>query len=455
MQSLTHEVRDMKQPAAIDGLEPNFAPGAATAEIRSIVRQAGALRSRIDSVDLLRGLVMVFMLIDHTRDFVHGEAFFFDPVDMTRTYPALFFTRWITHFCAPIFVFLAGTSIYLRLARRKSKPEMSRFLLTRGLWLIVLEFTLIRFLVFWNFDYGQLIGFAQVIWVFGWSMILLAGLIYLPVRAVAAFGIVMIVGHNLLDSLRVPPWQGPGTPIPGFGASLWMILHQQGLLLPFGYPGPVWFILYPLIPWLGVMAVGYAMGTVYDNEKSPKQRRNWLLRWGTAITVGFIILRATNLYGDPGQWSVQKSAAMTVVSFLNVQKYPPSLLFLMMTLGPALIALALWEKHNEQPDTGIRIASPGTLARMLITYGRVPLFFYILQWIYAHSAGYLLSLIAGKPTFIYFRLPGPGPTTPPNVGFDLWVVFAVWFVGVLLIYPLCKWYARVKERRTDWWLSYL
>ena len=445
----------MNKPTAIDGLLPNVAPGAATAQIRTLVRRAGALRSRIDSVDLLRGLVMVFMLIDHTRDFVHRETFFFDPADMTRTYPALFFTRWITHFCAPIFVFLAGSSIYFRLARRKSKAEMSRFLVTRGLWLIVLEFTVIRFLVFWNLDYGQFLGFAQVIWVFGWSMILLAGLIHLPVRAVAAFGIVMIVGHNLLDSLRVPPWQGPGTPIPGLGGSLWMILHQQGVLLPFGFPGPIWFILYPLIPWLGVMAVGYAMGTIYDNEKSPKQRRKWLLQWGTAITVGFILLRATNLYGDPGNWSVQKSAAMTVVSFLNVQKYPPSLLFLMMTLGPALIALALWEKYNEQPDTGLRTASPGPVARMLITYGRVPLFFYILQWIYAHSAGYLLSVMAGKPTWIYFRLPGPGPTTPPNVGFDLWVVFVVWFVGVLLIYPLCKWYAGVKERRTDWWLSYI
>jgi len=443
----------MEQRPAIEGLRPNVAPGAATAQIRSLVRRAHALRSRIDSVDLLRGLVMVFMLIDHTRDFVHTETFFFDPSDMTRTYPALFFTRWITHFCAPVFVFLAGSSIYFQIARGKTKAETSRFLVTRGLWLIVLEFTVIRFLVFWNFDYGQFLGFAQVIWVFGWSMILLAGLIHLPVRAVAAFGIVMIVGHNLLDGLRVPPWQGPGTPIPGFGGSLWMILHQQGLLLPFGFPGPVWFILYPLVPWLGVMAVGYAMGSIYD--RTPEERRKWLFRWGTAITVGFILLRATNIYGDPGHWSVQKSAAMTVVSFLNVQKYPPSLLFLMMTLGPALIALGLWEKYNEPPDTGVRMAAPGPVAKLLITYGRVPLFFYILQWIYAHSAGYLLSLFAGKPTWIYFRLPGPGPETPPNVGFDLWVVFVVWFVGVLLIYPLCKWYAGVKERRDDWWLSYL
>lgn len=443
----------MEQAAAVDRSLTDAPLGAATAEIRSVILRASSLRSRIDSVDLLRGLVMVIMLIDHTRDFVHRDTFFFDPSDMTRTYPALFFTRWITHYCAPVFVFLAGSSIYFQLARGKPKAEMSRFLVTRGLWLIVLEFTVIRFLVFWNVDYAQFLGFAQVIWVFGWSMILLAGLIHVPIRAVAIFGIAMIVLHNLLDPLRVPPWQGPGTPAPGFGGSVWMILHQSGVVLPFGFPGPIWFILYPLIPWLGVMAVGYAMGAIYD--RTPEERRRWLIRWGAAITVGFILLRATNLYGDPGEWSTQKSAVMTVVSFLNVQKYPPSLLFLMMTLGPSLLALAVWEKYNARWGSEGQASSPGPVTRMLITYGRVPLFFYILQWVYAHGAGYLLSLIAGKPTWIYFRLPGPGATTPPNVGFDLWVVFVVWFVGVLLIYPVCKWYASVKARRRDWWLSYL
>ena len=443
----------MEKAAA--GLKPNVAPGAATAEIRSTILRASSLRSRIDSVDLLRGLVMVFMLIDHTRDFVHTETFFFDASDMTRTYPALFFTRWITHFSAPVFAFLAGASVYFQVARRKSKAEVSRFLVTRGLWLIVLEFTVIRFLVFWNLDYAQFLGFAQIIWVIGWGFIMLAALIHLPVRLVAVFGILMIAVHNLFDDFRIPPWQGPGTPIPDFGGSLWMILHQQGVVLPFGFPGPIWFILYPLIPWLGVMAAGYAMGTIYDSKKSPKQRRKWLLQWGTAITVGYILLRATNLYGDPGEWSAQKSAMMTVVSFLNVQKYPPSLLFLMMTLGPALIGLALWEKYNTSAETGFRPVAPGPVARFLITYGRVPLFFYILQWIYAHGAGYLLSVMAGKPTWIYFRLPGPGPTTPPDVGFDLWVVWVVWLVGVLLLYPLCKWYADFKARRDDWWLSYL
>ena len=407
-------------------------------------------RFRIDSVDLLRGLVMVIMLIDHARDFVHHDTFFFDPSDLSRTYPTLFFTRWITHFCAPVFVFLAGSGAYFQLARGKPKAELSRFLLKRGLWLIVLEYTVIRFLVFWNLDYLHFLGFAQVIWVFGWSMILLAGLIYLPLRAIATFGLAMIALHNLLDPIKVTPWQGPGTPAPGFLGTVWMVLHQSGVVLPFGFPGPIWFILYPLIPWLGVMAAGYTLGAVYD--RTSEERRRWLLKWGAAITVGFVLLRATNIYGDPGKWSTQKNAAMTVASFLDLQKYPPSLLYLMMTLGPALIALALWEKYNiRDPEP----RQPNPIARMLITFGRVPLFFYILQWVYAHGAGYLLSLVAGKPTWIYFRLPGPGPTTPPNVGFDLWVVWVVWLVGVLLLYPICKWYASVKARRRDWWLSYL
>jgi uncharacterized membrane protein len=404
---------------------------------------------RIDSVDLLRGLVMVIMLLDHTRDFVHHDTFFFDPSDMSRTYPVLFFTRWVTHFCAPVFVFLAGAGAYFQLARGKPKAELSRFLLTRGLWLIVLEFTIVRFLVVWSLDYTQFLGMAQVIWVFGVSMILLAGLIHLPLRAVAVFGLSMIALHNFLDPIRIPPWQGPGTPAPDLLGTLWMVLHQSGVVLPFGFPGPILLILYPLGPWLGVMAVGYTMGAVYD--RSPAERRRWLLRWGSAITIGFILIRATNIYGDPQKWAVQKSSLMTVASFLNTTKYPPSLLYLMMTLGPALLGLALWERYNNRLEGSV----PGPVGRLLITYGRVPLFFYFLQWMYAHSAGYLLSVAAGKPTSVYFGLPGPGSPPGANVGFDLWVVYVVWLAGVLLLYPLCRWYASLKARRTDWWLSYI
>jgi len=406
-------------------------------------------RPRIDSVDLLRGLVMVIMLLDHTRDFVHSDTFRFDPTDMSRTYPALFFTRWLTHFCAPVFVFLAGTSAYFQIARGKSKRELSRFLVTRGLWLIFLEFTAVRFLAFWEFGITSFLGGMQVIWALGWSMIVLAALIHLPLRAVAAFGITMIALHNVLDSVAVTQWNGPGTPIPGIASKLWIILHQGGGFPVVGFPGPFIFFLYPLIPWLGVMAAGYAFGSIYN--ATPADRRRWLVKWGAAITVGFLVLRATNVYGDPSDWSVQKSAIMTVVSFLNLQKYPPSLLYLMMTLGPALLMLSVWERYNQRTAN----ESLSGLAGAFVTFGRVPLFFYLLQWPTAHGAGFLLTLLSGKDTSIYFRTPGPGSPVPPDAGFNLWVTYAAWIAGVLLLYPLCRWFAGVKARRTDWWLSYL
>lgn len=405
-------------------------------------------RPRVDSVDLLRGLVMVIMLLDHTRDFVHSEVWKYDPTDMSRTYPALFFTRWMTHYCAPIFVFLAGTGSYFQLARGKSKPALSKFLVTRGLWLILLEFTVVRFAAFWEFNITQFLGVAQVIWVLGVSMIVLAALIHLPLKVVAWFGIAMILVHNAFDGVTVAQWQGPGTPVPDALGQLWIVLHQSAAFPPFGFPGPVIFILYPLIPWIGVMAAGYAFGRIYDWPE--EQRRTWLLRWGAAVAIGFVLLRLSNLYGNPGDWSAQKSAAMTVVSFFNVQKYPPSLLFLMMTLGPAMIALSLWDRFNAPGNE-----NRNPFSRLLITYGKVPLFFYLLQWPTAHGAGLLLAFVTGKNTSMFFATPGPGNPVPPDAGFTLPVVYATWIVGVLLLYPICRWYAGVKARRRDWWLSYL
>ena len=402
-------------------------------------------RPRIDSVDLLRGIVMVVMLLDHTRDFVHESTWQFDPTDLTRTNPALFFTRWITHFCAPIFVFLAGTGAWFQLSRGKSKAELSKFLWTRGLWLILLEFTAVRLLSFWDFSI-QFAGVAQVIWVLGVCMIVLAGLIHLPLRAIVAFGLAMVILHNALDPVAVTTWQGPGSPVPSPLEKLWIFLHEGGFFPVAGWPSPVIFVLYPLIPWFGVMALGFAFGKVYD--WADEDRRRTLLRWGIAITVGFLVLRLLDVYGDPNGWAPQKTTAMTIVSYFNVQKYPPSLLFLMMTLGPAMIALSLWDRINTgEPKSG--------LSKGLITFGRVPLFFYLLQWPTAHGAGLLISLAAGKDVGFYFREPGPGQNVPPDAGFDLWVVYLAWIGGTVLLYPLCRWYAGVKARRTDWWLSYL
>src|SRR5882762_442760 len=240
-------------------------------------------RQRIDSIDLLRGIVMVVMMLDHTRDFVHWGAFTLDPADLTKTTVALFFTRWITHFCAPVFVFLAGTGAYLQLARGKSKRELSKFLLTRGLWLIVLELTVVRVGVFFSLDY-RFLGFLQVIWVIGVSMIVLAALIHLPLRIVAAFGIAMIALHNLLDRIHVEGWHGPNSPVPGYGAKLFIILHQPFEAFPIlGFPSPVVFVLYPLIPWIGVMAAGYAFGAVY--QMNAERRRRLLLLMGSMATL--------------------------------------------------------------------------------------------------------------------------------------------------------------------------
>src|SRR5438128_10837051 len=232
-------------------------------------------RKRIDSVDLLRGIVMVIMMLDHTRDFVHSGVLLFDPLDLSKTTTALFLTRWITHFCAPVFVFLAGTGAYLQFARGKSKSELSRFLITRGLWLIVLEFTVVRLGAFFNLNPAFLL-FLQVIFVIGFSMIVLAALIHLPLKITAGFGLVMIAVHNYFDRFPVKPWQGPQSPVPSWGAKLWMLLHQPGLF-PIGprFPSPLVFVLYPLIPWIGVMAVGYALGELYTRD--PRLRKRGLL----------------------------------------------------------------------------------------------------------------------------------------------------------------------------------
>ena len=392
---------------------------------------------------------MVIMLLDHTRDFVHSQSRLFEPEDMMHTYPALFFTRWITHFCAPIFVLLAGTGSYFQLARGKSKSELSSFLVKRGFWLIFLEFTVVRLAAYWEFSIS-ILGVMQVIWALGWCMIALAVLIHLPLRAIATFGIAMIVLHNLLDPIQVAGWQAPGDPVPSVLSKLWITLHQGGAFPVAGWPSPVIVMLYPLIPWIGVIAVGFALGNVYDWPADERRRK--LMRWGVAITAGFVVLRFVNVYGDPNAWSVQQTSAMTIVSFLNTEKYPPSLLYLMMTLGPALICLSLWESMNRvAPGPQNRNA----FTRMLIVFGRVPLFFYLLQWVMAHAAGYLLSLAASKETWVFFTLPIPGSPVPPDMGFGLPVVYAAWIAGVLLLYPLCRWYAGVKARRSDWWLSYM
>jgi uncharacterized membrane protein len=400
-------------------------------------------KTRIDSVDLLRGIVMVIMMLDHTRDFIHNAVFQFDPLDPTRTNPALFFTRWITHFCAPTFVFLAGTGIYLQFMRGKSKSTLTRFLITRGLWLIFLEFTLVRLGAFFNVELKFLM-MMQVIWAIGVSMIVMAGLIHLPLKVITTFGLLMIATHNLFDGFQIRP--AFGNPTLGLWGKLWLILHQQGLFFIDGFPSPAVLVLYPLIPWVGVMAVGYAFGSIY--KKATAERQRLLFRIGVVSILLFIIVRGINIYGDPQPWHWQtRGLIYTVFSFLNTAKYPPSLLYLLMTLGPAILALAVFEAGNAAPAAGLR--------KFFVTFGRVPLFFYLLQWPTAHLISVILHYSFGKPVGWLFKTPMDWNNIGHDMGFNLVVVYISWIAGVLLLYPLCRWFTGVKQRRKDWWLSYL
>jgi len=410
-----------------------------TAPLDGVVYQPPA-RQRVDSIDLLRGLVMVIMMLDHTRDYFSAAQFQFDPTDLTRTSVVLFFTRWITHFCAPVFFFLAGTGAYLRRARGATPAELSRFLLSRGVWLIALELTIIRALI--TFDvlpHGAYVG--QTIWALGWSMIVLAALVHLPLGVTGVFGALMILAHNAFDGVRTEAC-APGGAACGVGDMLLRVLHQAGPMTV-GVKGPMFLALYPLIPWIGVMAVGYVFGRLYTMDAP--DRRRMLVRLGGAIIALFIVLRATNLYGDPSKWSVQpRGAAFTLLSFLNLTKYPPSLLYLCMTLGPAILLLAFLERERR-----------GRMERALVDFGRVPLLFYVLQWVFAHGVAYAAFAAAGKPTEALYILHNISPAVRAQAGFSLPVVYAFWILGVLALYPICRWYAAVKARRRDWWLGYL
>jgi len=294
---------------------------------------------RLPALDQLRGLVMILMALDHTRDFFASAPF--DPLDLAATTPAYFLTRWVTHFCAPVFVLLAGLGAYLYGSRGRTCAQVSRFLLLRGLLLIVLELTVVNF--GWHFDEQPGFYLLQVIWALGWSMLALAGLVWLPVWAVGAVGALMIVGHNLLDSFRSPPL--------GLPDWLWTILHVPGNLYVRG--GAQVFVLYPLVPWIGVMALGYALGPLF--LRPAPERHRWLIALGLALSLAFILLRLINRYGDPLPWEPQRTALWAVFAFLNAEKYPPSLDFLLMTLGPALLLLAWLDR------------APGRIGQILIT----------------------------------------------------------------------------------------
>ena len=379
-------------------------------------------KSRLYSLDALRGLVMIIMALDHVRDFFHSSAMIFPPENLARTTPILFFTRWITHFCAPVFMFASGMGAFLWAQRHGSA---SRFLWTRGLWLIVLEITVMRVAFYFSFSL-QYPVLLVVFWALGCSMIVLAVLSRLPLRLLAVVSVATILLHNAFDGLTR-------------GGPLLTVLHRQG---PVVMGSTVVLVAYPLVPWFAVMAGGYCFGQVF--LLPPDARRRILLRTGSAMTVAFFVLRGINMYGDASKWSAK---VYPVLSFLNCTKYPPSLDFLLMTLGPALLCLAWFDGLEWRP------------ANPLIVFGRVPLFYFVIHFFAAHGLMVAMSAIRyGHASFLFGPFPNMGgdrKVFPPDFGFDLWVVYVMWALIVIGLYPLCRWFAGVKARRRDWWLSYL
>lgn len=387
-----------------------------------------AAKKRIDSIDQLRGIIMIIMALDHVRDFFHNDAMLHDPTNPQTTTPILFFTRWITHFCAPLFVFLAGTSAYLT-GTKRTKQELSLFLLKRGGWLMVLELIIFNFI--FSFDPAYHVVAVQVIWVTGMSMVLLAALIFLPMPVIFAMGLFIVAGHNLLDKFNTAGASSP---------SVWWSLFHQQAFLPMGQ-GRAFLVFYPFIPWPGIMLLGYCAGSLYRPGYDPVKRRKQLLSFGLIAVGVFFILRYINVYGDLFPWSRQQTTTATVLSFFNVTKYPPSLLYCCMTIGPGLIVLALLEKMR------------GTFLNFVVVYGRVPMFYYLMHFTLIHvlcmivffATGHTMADTAGA--MMMFR--------PNNFGFPLWVVYMIWIGIVVFLYPFCKRYSIYKANNKQWWLSYL
>jgi uncharacterized membrane protein len=378
----------------------------------------------VESIDLVRGFVMVLMALDHVRGFFHSSVY--PATDLAHVSAALFVTRLVTHLCAPAFVFLAGTSAYLSGVFTRSRSEQSRYLLTRGIWLIVLELTLVS--ISWSFRLNFEVITLQVIWVLGWSMILLAGLIWLPLSAITVIGAGMVFLHNLLDR-----WGLRETLLPYW---LWSVLHVPADL-SIGAATHL-LVLYPLVPWVGVMALGYVFGA--EMATAPAARRTSCVIWGLNAVTAFALLRASNLYGDPVRWTapVGRSDLFAVLAFFNTTKSPPSLLFLLMTLGVMFLMLAAADGWH--PTTPLLSRLRGAF----LTLGRVPLFYYLVHLPLIHALAWLDRSIREETM---------RPKT--NSGHDLLVVYAVWLVVVLILYPLCVRYDAYKRAHPGGWSRYV
>jgi uncharacterized membrane protein len=390
---------------------------------------------RLTSIDLLRGVVMLLMALDHVRMFFGYGTWYAAPTDLATTTALLFFTRWITHFCAPAFVFLAGTSAFLVGMKKEHIKELSGYLLTRGLWLIFAELLIVNFA--WTFDITYSFIILQVIWAIGISMMILSALVFLPIKLILAIGLVLVFGHNLLDGIRL---QGNE-----FSDIAWYMLHQPQTV---SLGGRLVNIAYPTLPWIGLMALGYVSGALYQRGFPPEQRRRTLLTIGICATVLFLLLREFNLYGEPTTWNLrQASPFFTVMAFLNTTKYPPSLQFLLMTMGPALVFLSLVDS----------IHSRASVIRPVLTFGRVPFFFYIIHLYLIHALAMLWLAYSGRDWHEYILSIGALRSGRlSDFGLGLSGVYLVWILVIALLYPICRWYQKYKETNpSHWWLRFL
>lgn len=385
-------------------------------------------KSRIESIDLLKGLAMIVMALDHIRDYFHYSAFVFDATDPTQTTLPIFFTRFITHFCAPIFCFLAGTSAFM-VGKRKSTPELSSFLLKRGIWLIFIEMTIVNF--GWYFDLSFKSPGLLVIWSLGISMIVLAALVHLPRKFILLFSLALIFGHNLLDTVHYN------------GNMFWAILHEFSF---FKLSNETQLIVgYPIIPWIAVMALGYYFGVFYDKSYDSLKRKKLFNLIGILAIVVFVILRFSNLYGDPSPYTDFGIFSKNLISFLHISKYPPSLEYLLLTLGMAFIFLANSERLK------------GKAVNFFSTFGRVPFFYYILHLYLIHLIALIFAEFSGFGwrSMILHNWVTESPALK-GYGFPLWVVYTVWIFVIVLLYPLCKKFDTYKQAHKEkWWLSYL
>lgn len=388
-------------------------------------------KNRIESIDFLRGLVMIIMALDHVRDYFFFGSFTSNPTDLDSTTPLLFYTRIITHYCAPVFVLLTGTSAYLY-GTKKNKRDLSKFLLTRGIWLIFLEIIVNNFIWFFDPSYSFIV--LQVIWAIGFSMLFLSGIIYFSNKIISVIGLVIICFHNLFDTFI---YEGQS-----LYAILWYFLHQQSMIkisehtsLAFGYP---------IIPWVGLMALGYVMGSLYTEYQS-KERASLLMKFGIYSVLAFIVLRLTNFYGEPNHFAIQEKISFSVMALFNTTKYPPSLLYILMTIGPSLILLSIIEKYKNK------------ITDFFIVFGRVPLFYYFTHVFFIHIIAIIVLIIENEDYGIMLNMTPflPNQYQLMEYGYPLWVVYLVWVIVILILYPICYKYMKYKSNSKKWWLSYL